>query len=145
PWNRAIYDRAGGGHLRIEMRALPSGPTSIDMSANALFLLGAALAVQEDISRFTRVLPFRYAEQNFYRAAKYGIEANLIWPSRHRAELREVPVLEVALPSRPLIREKRLQYPLTPHEAERLWQATHGRSERRITPARWQRQMLARL
>lgn len=145
PWNRAIYDPAGGGHLRIEMRALPSGPTSIDMSANALFLIGAALAVQEDISHFTRVLPFRYAEQNFYRAAKYGIEANLIWPSRYRAELREVPLLEVALQLLPLIREKLLQFPLNPQEAERLLQAIQGRIERRITPARWQRQMLARL
>jgi hypothetical protein len=25
-WNRAIYDPAAGGHLRIEMRALPAGP-----------------------------------------------------------------------------------------------------------------------
>jgi hypothetical protein len=25
-WNRAIYDPALGGHLRIEMRALPAGP-----------------------------------------------------------------------------------------------------------------------
>jgi hypothetical protein len=40
PWNRAIYDPAAGGHLRIEMRALPAGPTVIDMLANAAFLIG---------------------------------------------------------------------------------------------------------
>ncbi|HEX5878307.1 MAG TPA: glutamate-cysteine ligase family protein, partial [Actinomycetota bacterium] len=34
-WNRAIYDPADGGHLRIEMRALPAGPTVVDMLANA--------------------------------------------------------------------------------------------------------------
>jgi hypothetical protein len=33
-WNRAIDDDASGGHLRIEMRALPSGPTITDMLAN---------------------------------------------------------------------------------------------------------------
>src|SRR6266511_1797444 len=32
-WNRAVYDPASGGHLRIEMRALPSGPTVTDMLA----------------------------------------------------------------------------------------------------------------
>ena len=37
-WNRAIYDPAAGGHLRIEMRGLPAGPTVIDMMANAAFL-----------------------------------------------------------------------------------------------------------
>jgi hypothetical protein len=40
-WNRGIYDPAKGGHLRIEMRALPAGPTIIDMLANAAFLIGA--------------------------------------------------------------------------------------------------------
>ena len=30
-WNRAIYDPPGGGHLRVEMRALPAGPTVVDM------------------------------------------------------------------------------------------------------------------
>jgi hypothetical protein len=39
-WNRAIYDPACGGHLRIEMRALPAGPTVVDMLANAAFLVG---------------------------------------------------------------------------------------------------------
>jgi hypothetical protein len=44
-WNRAIYDPADGGHLRIEMRALPAGPTVTDMLANAAFLLGLTLAL----------------------------------------------------------------------------------------------------
>ena len=42
-WNRAIYDPASGGHLRIEMRALPAGPTVTDMLANAAFLIGLSL------------------------------------------------------------------------------------------------------
>ena len=39
-WNRAVYDGSGGGHVRIELRALPAGPTVTDMLANAAFLLG---------------------------------------------------------------------------------------------------------
>jgi hypothetical protein len=35
-----VYDASDGGHLRIEMRALPAGPTTIDMLANAAFLVG---------------------------------------------------------------------------------------------------------
>ena len=42
-WNRAIYDPSAGGHLRIEMRALPAGPTVTDMLANAAFLIGLTL------------------------------------------------------------------------------------------------------
>ena len=42
-WNRAVYDPASGGHLRIEMRALPAGPTVVDMLANAALLVGLSL------------------------------------------------------------------------------------------------------
>jgi hypothetical protein len=41
-WNRAIYDPVDKGHLRIEFRALPSGPTVSDMLANGAFLQGVA-------------------------------------------------------------------------------------------------------
>jgi hypothetical protein len=52
-WNRAIYDPASGGHLRIEMRALPAGPTVIDMLANAAFLIGLSLWLAEQDPRWT--------------------------------------------------------------------------------------------
>src|SRR6266508_4646068 len=42
-WNRAVYDPASGGHLRIEMRALPDGPTVLDMLANDALLVGLSL------------------------------------------------------------------------------------------------------
>jgi hypothetical protein len=38
-WNRAVYDPADGGHLRVELRALPAGPTMIDMLASSAFLI----------------------------------------------------------------------------------------------------------
>src|SRR5690606_7028855 len=41
-WNRPIYDTADGGHLRIELRALPSGPSAVDMVANAALCIGLA-------------------------------------------------------------------------------------------------------
>jgi hypothetical protein len=44
-WNRPVYDATAGGHLRLELRALPAGPTITDMLANAAFLLGVILAV----------------------------------------------------------------------------------------------------
>ncbi len=47
-WNRPVYDPIDGGHLRIEFRALPSGPTVVDMVANAAFLLGLTLALRDE-------------------------------------------------------------------------------------------------
>lgn len=75
-WNRPVYDPADGGHLRIEMRALPAGPTCADMAANTAFLLGLTLALGE---RDLTELPFAMAYQNFYRAAMDGLDAKLDW------------------------------------------------------------------
>jgi hypothetical protein len=69
-WNRAIYDPASGGHLRIEMRALPVGPTMIDMLANAAFLIGLSLWVAGQDQQWTYALPFERADNGFYRAAQ---------------------------------------------------------------------------
>jgi len=67
-WNRAIYDPAGGGHLRIEAWALPAGPTVVDMLANAAFLLGLTLPLAPDADAWMRQVRFRQAHHNFYRA-----------------------------------------------------------------------------
>ncbi len=94
-WNRGIYDPAGGGHLRIEMRALPAGPTPVDMAANAAFLLGLALHVASDAGRWTAALAFEDARTNFYRAARSGLAARLVWPGREGGPPAEVPARQL--------------------------------------------------
>ncbi len=81
-WNRPVYDPAGAGHLRIELRALPSGPTVDDMLANAAFLVGAILDLGcgSDLARLLPAFPFALADRNFYRAAQLGLDAELGWP-----------------------------------------------------------------
>src|ERR1041384_2455326 len=45
-WNRACYGVSNGvAHLRIENRALPSGPTIVDEVANAAFFTGLMVAL----------------------------------------------------------------------------------------------------
>ena len=89
-WNRAIYDPAAGGHLRIEMRALPAGPTVTDMLANAAFLIGLTLWLAGQDQRWTYGLSFERADHGFYRAAQYGLAAELTWPSGPH-QVRTVP------------------------------------------------------
>jgi gamma-glutamyl:cysteine ligase YbdK (ATP-grasp superfamily) len=80
-WNRVIYDGADGGHLRIEMRALPAGPTLVDMLANAAFLVGLALALAPTADAWSDTIPFQCLRDNFYDAARRGLDAVLAWPS----------------------------------------------------------------
>jgi hypothetical protein len=79
-WNRAIYDPALGWHLRIELRALPAGPTVTDMLANAAFLIGLSRWLAAQDQRWTYRLSFERAEHGFYRAAQHGLAAELTWP-----------------------------------------------------------------
>jgi len=142
-WNRPVYDASAGGHLRIEMRALPSGPTPIDMMANAAFLLGLTVGLSSSIDSLLPAFPFRYAEYNFYRAAQHGLRAELLWPTLDGSSPRQVvartlchEMLENA--DRGLeelgidVAERRSLLGLI---AERLKQGT--------TPAEWQRRTLA--
>lgn len=100
-WNRPVYDPVDGGHLRIELRSLPAGPTPVDMVANAAFLIGLAEGLRPRINRLLPALPFHIAEYNFYRAAQHGLAAKLVWPRENQHGLAETPVtdlLEAMLP-----------------------------------------------
>jgi hypothetical protein len=96
-WNRAVYDPTDGGHLRIELRALPSGPTVTDMLANAAFLLGLTLDLAHDVDTLLPAFPFACAERNFHRAARDGLAAELLWP-RDRSSAPEPVEARVLLP-----------------------------------------------
>ncbi|MDF0528407.1 glutamate-cysteine ligase family protein [Tsukamurella sp. 8F] len=81
-WNRPVYDTVGGHpHVRIENRTLPSGPTLIDMMANAGFFYGAITSLaREDRPIWTR-MSFGAAEENLIAGGRDGMDARLYWPS----------------------------------------------------------------
>lgn len=94
-WNRPIYDPVLGGHLRIELRSLPAGPSVKNMVANAALASGLIKGLESKISTLLPAIPFYFAEQNFYRAAKYGLQAKLYWPNKQDGHLVERPVIDI--------------------------------------------------
>ena len=77
-WNRACYGVADGiAHLRIENRALPSGPTVQDEIANAAFFVGLMVALPEEYGEIAKRLSFDDAKENFFAAARHGLNAQL--------------------------------------------------------------------
>ena len=79
-WNRACYGVSDGvAHLRIENRALPSGPTIVDEIANAAFFTGLMVALPHTYGNVAERLPFDDAKLNFFRAARHGLEAQFQW------------------------------------------------------------------
>ncbi|HET8658442.1 MAG TPA: glutamate--cysteine ligase, partial [Micromonosporaceae bacterium] len=80
-WNRPVYDIMNGRpHLRVENRVLPSGPTVVDMLANAAFYFGLVRTLAEADRPIWSQLPFSVAEENFHSAARDGLSASLYWP-----------------------------------------------------------------
>ena len=79
-WNRACYGVADGiAHLRIENRALPSGPTVQDEMANAAFFVGLMIALPPEYGEIGKRLSFDNAKENFFTVARYGLNARLKW------------------------------------------------------------------
>ncbi|MEZ4440516.1 MAG: hypothetical protein R3B72_15570 [Polyangiaceae bacterium] len=78
-WNRACYGIGGGRpHLRIENRILPAGPTVIDEFANAAFFFGLMAATSAEYPKIHEVMAFDDAKQNFFAAARHGLNAQSI-------------------------------------------------------------------
>jgi hypothetical protein len=144
-WNRAIYDPTAGGHLRVEMRALPAGPTVVDMLANAAFHLGLALALAPDAGAWARRLPFQQAHANFYRAAQLGMGASLSWPLDPGWRVRALPVAELARRLLPTAREGLQEAGVAGDEIDRLLAVIEARVTTAQTGAAWQRRTLAAL
>jgi CBS domain-containing protein/gamma-glutamyl:cysteine ligase YbdK (ATP-grasp superfamily) len=79
-WNRACYGISDGvAHLRIENRALPAGPTVQDEVANAALFIGLMVAGGVTYGDIAKRLSFDDAKENFFSAARYGLNAHFTW------------------------------------------------------------------
>lgn len=79
-WNRPCYGvNDGVAHLRIEQRAMPSGPSILDEMANAAFFFGLMTALPDKFGEVDRLMSFDDAKDNFFAAARHGLKAQLTW------------------------------------------------------------------
>ena len=142
-WNRPVYDSSAGGHLRIELRALPSGPTPLDMMANAAFLIGVTLGLRDEVRDLLPAFPFRYAEYNFYRAAKLGLDAELLWPDENGMSPRSISASDLCTFLMPTAFRGLQTLGVDDAEADRLLRVISERLRLHATPAIWQRRKLS--
>ena len=138
-WNRPILDVADPRdmHFRLEHRALPSGPSVIDMVANAALLYGL-LQVFSEQPDLTERLPFEDARANFYQAAQHGMDVEMTWfdgerlPAARLWEERLLPMAQQGLSA------------LGVGGAERYLQVAAARIARGLSGAGWQRAWIQR-
>ena len=144
-WNRPIYDPSDGGHLRIEIRALPAGPSAVDMVANAALLIGLAEGLKPRIEDIIPAMPFATLEHNFYTAAEKGINAQLMWPAGPKAPLAKLSAVEVVQELLPVAKRGLLSIGISRAEAERYTGIIRQRLDAKTNGACWQLRQFNRL
>jgi hypothetical protein len=99
-WNRPLigFDAAGTPHFRIEHRVLPSGPSVLDMVANAALYFGLVHHLADRSVAPEDRLPFDQARENFYGGAREGLAARLTWLDGNATDARTL-LLDELLPA----------------------------------------------
>ncbi|MEM1025856.1 MAG: CBS domain-containing protein [Myxococcota bacterium] len=133
-WNRPCFGVTDGRpHLRIENRALPSGPTPIDAMANAAFWFGLISGISSEYADVPTRFEFARAKANFYRAAQRGLDAALEWPDGRTWTAQDL-VKERLLP---MAREGLLHKNIDAGDVERYLGVIEQRVDRKRTGSLW--------
>ncbi|MFL5519094.1 MAG: glutamate-cysteine ligase family protein [Gemmatimonadales bacterium] len=134
-WNRPVYDVMNGRpHLRVENRVMPSGPTVIDILANAAFYFGLVRQLSEEERPIWSQLSFGAAEDNFHVASCLGIGTTLFWPAVGEITVTEL-VLRELLPKAYQGLDK---LGVAPAHRDRLLAVIEGRCRTGRNGATWQ-------
>jgi gamma-glutamyl:cysteine ligase YbdK (ATP-grasp superfamily) len=134
-WNRPVYDVVRGRpHVRVENRALPSGPTVVDIVANAAFYYGLVRVLADEDRPIWSQMSFSAAEENFHAGARDGIDARVYWPG-----VGEVPAAELVLRKLlPLAYEGLDRWGIDPADRDRLLGIIERRCVTLTNGASWQ-------
>lgn len=136
-WNRPLigFDQNNKPHIRIEHRAIPSGPSIVDSITNAALYFGLVHALVDDIEDHETQLPFSQAKDNFYACAKHGLDATINWPNHGNIPVRNC-LLETLIPAARRGLEK---LDIASDDIDKYLGIIKTRIETRQTGANWQR------
>ncbi len=133
-WNRPCFGvKDGTAHLRIESRALPSGPSLVDEVANAALWTGLVLGVADRIGDPAALLPFEEARSNFLSAAREGLSAGFRWVDGRTWSAQELILGELL----PIAREGLAGAGVSTAEIDRYLGVVGERVRTGRTGARW--------
>ena len=141
-WNRPLigFDADGTPHLRIEHRVLPGGPSLVDIVANAALFYGLVYGLLNEVDAYERRLDFGLARDNFYTAARVGLEAHLTWLDGQKTSVRRLLDEQLL----PLAHRGLDSLGVEPADRARYLDIIEARVASGQTGAIWQRRFVAR-
>lgn len=141
-WNRPCYGISNGKpHLRIECRALPAGPSTLDEMANTVFWIGAVLGVAKAVPDITERIEFDDAKANFLAASRLGLRSGMAWLDGDSGPADRL-VLDTLLP---LAHDGLSHYPVYKTEVDRYLGVIEERVSAGVTGSSWALKSLSRL
>ncbi len=98
-WNRPLvgFDGDGTPHIRIEHRVPAAGPTVLDSIANAVFFYGLVKNLSVECVAGHGDLSFTQAKDNFYQAARHGLDSQITWLEGRKSRLSALIESELML------------------------------------------------
>ncbi|MDQ7014926.1 MAG: glutamate--cysteine ligase [Gammaproteobacteria bacterium] len=141
-WNRPLlgFDQQGVPHLRIEQRILPSGPSLCDNIANAAFYYGLTHYLSQHETLPESQLEFARCRDNFYHAARNGLQTQVVWLDGQHHNLRRL-ILDELLP---LARQGLFDLNLHQRDISHYLGIIEARVENQQTGAVWQQNYVQR-
>jgi CBS domain-containing protein/gamma-glutamylcysteine synthetase len=141
-WNRPCYGRGNGKpHLRIECRAIPSGPTVLDEVANAALWIGSVLGLAAELGDVREFIDFDDAKKNFLDAARHGLNATFTWLNDETIGAKELTLDRLI----PLARRGLTEADVDPSDVDHYLGVVEERVASCITGAQWLMRSLAQM
>lgn len=141
-WNRPLvgFDDDGTPHVRIEHRVLAGSPTIADAIADAALFYGLVEGLCATDTRLEARLVFAQAKDNFYQAARFGLNAQVVWLDGEKLAVRSLLLNELL----PLARRGLLAIGIEPAECDHYLGIISQRVEQGQSGACWQREFAKR-
>lgn len=141
-WNRPLigFDTDGRPHLRVEQRVMAAGPTTADMAANMALFYGLAESLATALHAPESRLAFADARRNFYSAARYGLDATVMWLDGRECSLQRLLLSELL----PLARDGLERLQVDSDIIDEGLSIIESRIATGATGAAWQRRFIER-
>ena len=135
-WIRPVWfgkDEDAQKYMTLEFRPLPAGPTIKDMVANSALYAGAMKYILDNgiDKEFASSTNFADLRENFYNAAKYGMQSTMKWRSQ------EMPVYHVLEEVYGMSVKGLTSLGVDQHDIDTYLGPIKSRIEQRKSPADW--------
>lgn len=133
-WNRpCVGINDGIGHIRIENRLLPAGPSVLDQMANATLWFGLMAKAPEVYPNLQKIYEFDEAKSNLLQAVRQGLDIKIKWLDGKKYKMKDIVKNELL----PIAKEGLQKFSIDHQDIDKYLNVIEERAESGQTGASW--------